>query len=380
MTLVFILIITFIIIELCIFLIIKKNASLKWIVFNKKIKFERKKFRSFIKNSYDFKLGWDYKFKSKKKKFITKKGFRKSDYSNRNLNTIAFGDSYTYCRELEYNKTWCEIISKKKNIFVANYGVGNYGLDQAFLKFSKLKTNNKNKIVIFGFVPETICRIQSSWKNYIEFGNVHGFKPCVKLENNNLKFNQNPLSKNDGFANLNKIIDKINKTDRFYKEKFLKYNFSFPYLFSFIKNLSFNFEIFTTILFSKMIKGSSLENKVFPIVMKHNIKFSHNLYNDKVSQEIMKKLFTKIRNKAKKKNLKCYFVIIPQLFDLKLSTRKKYQTFYERNKNFNVIDLTKIFLKENSLKNCYTNDKYGGHLNKFGTSIVAKEIIKIIYK
>ena len=43
-------------------------------------------------------------------------------------------------------------------------------------------------------MPETICRIQSSWKNYLEFGNLHGFKPSVYLDKN-LKFKKNFLKK-----------------------------------------------------------------------------------------------------------------------------------------------------------------------------------------
>ena len=44
-------------------------------------------------------------------------------------------------------------ISRSLNIFVSNYGVGNYGLDQAYLKFLKTKISKKTKIVMFGFVP-----------------------------------------------------------------------------------------------------------------------------------------------------------------------------------------------------------------------------------
>ena len=380
MTLIIILISTFFLIEISIFIFLKKYESLKWIVFNKKINFNKEKFEKFKKNSYDFKLGWDYKLNSIKKKFITKKGYRKSDYSQRKPNMIAFGDSYTYCREIEYNKTWCEKISKSKNIFVANFGVGNYGLDQAFLKFKKFKSHNKSKFVIFGFVPETICRVQSSWKNYIEFGNVHGFKPSLKLKKNKLEFTKNPLTKNVSFSKLPNLIKKLNKTDRFYKEKFLKYNFSFPFLVSFLKNFCFNLEMFKLIMMSKVKKQSSLENKIFPLVMKYNIKLSHKLYEDNYSQKIMKQLLENINNEAKKKKLKCYFVLIPQLFDLKLVTRLKYQNFYKKINNLNIVDLTKIFLKKSRSKKCYINDKYGGHLNEYGTHLVAKQIIKAIYK
>ncbi|MDC0859200.1 hypothetical protein OAP45_00005, partial [Candidatus Pelagibacter sp.] len=165
----------------------KKHNSIKWLILNKSIKLNLKRFINFKKNIYDEKLGWSYKY-SKKNNLITKLGYRKSNYSKRKNHVLAFGDSYTFCREVKNHQTWEEIISKKKKTFVANYGVGNYGLDQAFLKFNFTKKKKENKIVIFGFVPETICRIQSSWKNFLEFGNINGFKPFTELKNNNLKF------------------------------------------------------------------------------------------------------------------------------------------------------------------------------------------------
>ena len=50
---------------------------------------------------------------------------------------------------------------------VKNFGVGNYGLDQSYLKYLKYK-KFKNQIIIFNFVPETIARINSHWKHYRE--------------------------------------------------------------------------------------------------------------------------------------------------------------------------------------------------------------------
>ena len=79
------------------------------------------------------------------------------------------------------------MIEDKLRSNVHNYGVGNYGLDQSFLKYLKLKKKVKGKIVIFNFVPETIARINSYWKHYREFGNVMAFKPIYILQKNTLK-------------------------------------------------------------------------------------------------------------------------------------------------------------------------------------------------
>ena len=372
-------IVIYLFIEYCIHLFLKKYQFIKWLILNKKIKLNYKKFKNFKENIYNEKLGWDYKFFKKKKNFITKSGFRKSKYSQRKKNVLAFGDSYTFCRQVKDNQTWEEIISKKKRTFVANYGVGNYGLDQAFLKFELSKKSKENKIIIFGFVPETICRIQSCWKNYLEFGNINGFKPSVQLRNNSLQFRKNFLKKKINYSQLNRLIDKIKIKDRFYKDKFIKYNFSFPYVFSFFKNTFFNFEIFSKILFSNN-KNSVIEEKIFPIVMKYNIKFSHKLYKEDYSSKLLYELIVHISKISQERKMNCYFVIFPQLYDLKLETRVNYQSFFKKFKSQKIIDLTSNFLKQKNISSLYINDKYGGHLSYKGNKFVAKELIKEIYK
>lgn len=56
-----------------------------------------------------------------------------------------------------------------------NFGVGNYGVDQALLRYEKTELTNSIEHVILGFVPETICSINSSWNHYVEFGNFFSF-------------------------------------------------------------------------------------------------------------------------------------------------------------------------------------------------------------
>ena len=379
MIIIFYSIIIYLFLEVCIYFFLKKYKSIKWIILNQKIELNYKKFKNFRENIYNEKLGWDYKFFKKKKNFITKSGFRKSKYSHRKEGILAFGDSYTFCRQVKDNETWEEIISKKKKTFVANYGVGNYGLDQAFLKLNLSKKNKENKIIIFGFVPETICRIQSCWKNYLEFGNINGFKPSVRLKDNSLQFRSNFLKKKINYSQLDSLIKKIKIEDRFYKDKFKKYNFSFPYVFSFFKNIFFNFEVFIKILFSNK-KNSSIEENLFPIIMKYNIKFSHKLYNEDYSKKLMHRLIDHISKKLKRKKIKCYYVVFPQLYDLKLKTRVNYQYFFKQLKNQKIIDLTSSFLKQKNINSLYINDKYGGHLSYKGNKLVAKELIKEIYK
>ena len=54
---------------------------------------------------------------------------------------------------------------------------------------------------------------------------------------------------------------------------------------------------------------------------------------------------------------------------------KKY--IFGSKDSIHIIDLTSFLLKKN-LKTIYTNDKYGGHLSKYGNKIVSKIIFSEI--
>ena len=48
----------------------------------------------------------------------------------------TFGDSFTHCDDVKNNETWQAIMeSYDSNIEVINFGVGGFGLDQAYLRY-----------------------------------------------------------------------------------------------------------------------------------------------------------------------------------------------------------------------------------------------------
>ena len=98
-----------------------------------------------------------------------------------------------------------------------NFGVGNYGVDQALLRLKREFSKHPTKIVIMGVVPETICRIVSVWKHYYEYGNTFGFKPRFYLKNNNLNLIENPIDEKNKFEKYQNYLDEIKRYDFFYE-------------------------------------------------------------------------------------------------------------------------------------------------------------------
>ena len=241
MKVIFILFFLLIIFEILIFNLVSKfKKKFKWII-NKKDEypeFNNKNLLNFYKNSFDKLLGWDrkkntsgFENSNRKTKFtISDKNFRGGKKFKNNKISV-FGDSFAFCRYVNDNETWEHYLEKKLKKSVFNFGVGNYGLDQSFIKYIKYKKKINSKIIIFNVVPETIARINSYWKHYREFGNIHAFKPIIKIKNNKITILKIKLKKN---FEEKKLHDLIKKEDIFYKEKFKKIFLDFHILYNFL--------------------------------------------------------------------------------------------------------------------------------------------------
>ena len=355
-------------------------------------KFDKKKFNNFLTESFDYKLGWKQKLNSSG--FLELKNTKNKADNHRNLTKkykkkliASFGDSYVYSNHMSDENTWAEQISKKNNFNVLNYGVGNYGLDQAILKYENINLSKETKIVIMGFVPETITRIQSSWKHYTEFGNINGFKPKFELSGNNLILRHNPISSKIKIHQIKKVINRLKKSERFYKERFLKYKFKFPYFIKFLKNFKFNCKIFFYLIVSDLTKilnknqfHSKIQNAIFYCIIERNVKEAHYLYRENYSKKLLSKLLNKFKKISYKKKHIPLIIIFPQPQDINLKSSIYYKNFFKNfSREIAVLDLSNYFSKKN-YKKYFLNDRYGGHLNKKGNFLVSKIITKQLKK
>lgn len=358
--------------------------------------FDRVAFNKFILNSFDKELGWVKKPCTNGRehgKFgnihfnIDNEGSRENSIQSK-TSIVTFGDSYTFCRHVEDKHTWQVYLSKKLNDKVLNFGIGNYGADQALLYYQRQAVPKSTKVVILGFVPETICRIHSYWKHYLEFGNIFAFKPRFTLENGQLKFHANLLNGVDDFHNLDKIIESVKKNDDFYEKKFRRLQFRFPYLLRYFLNFKRN-SILLYFLIKKNffsflnIFNKEIDNQLFSKIMMENIKHSHEMYKDEKACNLLEAILKKFCDLAYERGHKPLIVVMPQLMDLKTIKKTSitpYQLFFSKiNKKVPVIDMTP-YLKKLNLNKMYTEDVYGGHFSKFGNKLVAEKIFEYLGK
>ena len=377
----------YVFIEIALIIFIKySHSKIPWIITDKDEfpEFKKNKLKLFFKNTYDSRLGWNWKPNTKYNEkifgkintiFYGKIGERKSSKKVNNktkYHFASFGDSFVFCRYVKNSQTWQENLAKLSHRSGLNLGVGNYGLDQIYLKYTNTKLPKNIKTVFIGFVPETLSRCLCSWKHYHEFKNIYAFKPKFINSGKSLKLIPNPIKNENSFENIKEIIQKLKKKEFFYNEKFNKSKFYFPYLFSILKNPKYNLKL----IFYSILKILNINNnKIYKLVIKKNCIKNDFYFSSKKNNQLLKKLMLKIEKKSKERKHKIVFLIFPQKYDLSLKKKNYIRFFNENKKKFNVLDFSNIFYKE-KINQIYLPDQYGGHLSAYGNKLVAKTILK----
>lgn len=383
-----------VIVEVGLFLIVRlQRRSFQWLITQKDESpiFDSWALQKFIDYSFDPHLGWVRRPNSSgiengQKGPIT---FR-IDAAGSRANTVgksppviaAFGDSYAFCRQVEDDETWEAQLSQQEGFGVLNFGVGNYGVDQALLRYESLTLPDTVRIVVMGFVPETICRIQSYWKHYLEFGNTFAFKPRFILDpKGRLILLQNLMRSAEDFASFEEKLPEIREADGFYERKFRSHQFRFPYTFSLMRNpLKQSMLIFAVAVRGVWrtlgISNNAIENLPFSLVMKNNLRDAYQLYGDSKSTNLLSAILLRFKEEAQRRGHIPLVVVMPQLLDLKLNQNKTapyHNYFSELAKKLPVLDLTVEFFNV-GIEKLYVNDQYGGHLSVAGNRLVAEEI------
>lgn len=120
---------------------------------------------------YDAALGWTYRPNSARQEgtfTINNAGFRsRRDFSKippaDTLRIALFGDSFTAGDDVSDEEAWGYLLERKLKeagirTEVLNFGVGAYGMDQAYLRWREQGKRFESDIVIFGLQPENLKR------------------------------------------------------------------------------------------------------------------------------------------------------------------------------------------------------------------------------
>ncbi len=114
----------------------------------------------------------------------------------------AFGDSYVYCGEVGVDDAWPTQIENGWAAEVLNYGVGAYGLDQAFIRYQEEGRRLAPDTVILGFTRMIAPRMVGRYRRFQDPRDGPWFKPRFFLENGALRLLPPPVASREGVAQL----------------------------------------------------------------------------------------------------------------------------------------------------------------------------------
>jgi len=346
----------------------------------------------FNQHGYDSELGWIRKPETsdvelgkdgKTKWHIDKIGCRLNPgFENITSHISCYGDSFTFCRQVNDDQTWEHYLSKLFSNNVKNFGVGNYGFDQALLRLKREYDKNQTKIVIMGIVPDTVSRIMSVWKHYYEYGNTFAFKPKFIIKNEELILLNNPINEFKKYSQYHKFLEHIQQHDYFYFKKFKRELIQFPYSISIFKNSKKNFYIIFWIItksilskFNKLPK--KYEWKPMDLIMKINLESRIDLYSEKEPTTIFKKIIQEYIVFSQEKKFTPILIFLPQKDDL-IFIKNNYHfyssflNYLKTQNNLFFIDFVSFLINEPDLDLLYSDDnEYGGHMSALGNEKIA---------
>lgn len=137
------------------------------------------------------------------------------------LRVAAFGDSFVYGNEVSDGDAWTTLLEACGNdLEILNYGVGGYGLDQAYLRFVREGMTLRPSVVLIGFTPDDLRRIVNVYRRFISTLELPLAKPRFLLgPRQSLTLVPNPLAGPDAYRRLLEhplTVRELGKLDAWY--------------------------------------------------------------------------------------------------------------------------------------------------------------------
>jgi len=285
------------------------------------------------------------------------------------LRVAAFGDSFTYGSDVELGENWTKRISAlDPKIEILNYGIGAYGLDQAYLRYLKLGTAYHPRVVLIGYMTENLARDVNVYRGFYSraYADWPFTKPRFRIENGKLVLIPNPLRSIADYRRLRndeeEMLTEIGRNDYHYVGTYKAGPLDFS----------------PTVKLVKMVASRIRKKRQNPIFT------SDGRYNEQSeAYELTLRIFDAFYRKVIDDGALPIIVVLPDLNDLHRSKdgeSRRYAALltYFKSKGYRYIDVMDAL--EPSLQRYTINDLtvQWGHYSKLGNEIVARHILQTL--
>jgi len=135
----------------------------------------------------------------------------------------TFGDSFTHCDEVRDDETWQHFLQQSDSALeVLNFGVGGYGLDQAYLRYLSERDKFNSDVVFIGYMTDDIFRHENIFRPFVtaQTGLPLG-KPHFILRDDSLIHVENPFPDSASYKlllrNPQKMLATAGEYDHYYQ-------------------------------------------------------------------------------------------------------------------------------------------------------------------
>jgi hypothetical protein len=158
------------------------------------------------------------------------------------IRITTFGDSFTYGSDVLLHESWGkQLVALNPSLQVLNYGVPAYGMDQAYLRYLRVKDRDNPHIVFIGYMTENLARHVNVFRPFYSrsYGRVIFTKPRFRLLNGKLNLFKNPIDSKKEFSrflnNDSQVLTELGDNDYHYQTGYIKGWFDFLPSVRFIK-------------------------------------------------------------------------------------------------------------------------------------------------
>ena len=284
-------------------------------------------------------------------------GSRSDGLPSKQLLINTYGDSFTWCDEVDNDQTWQYFLESSLGYEVKNFGVGAYGTDQALLKLEgHLARGVSAPITVLGILDENINRVVTSFRPFYENTSVKlGFKPSFRFSpNGQVQLTLNPYDSEElSLDELRGIAHRI-AGDDFWVLQSRKIDIHFPYTFQLARTAS-------------VIARRRVQDWL-------NEPGTMNLWETAEGNAVMHYIVDRFVEVTAKSHSLSVVLFIPTGEALRSTDEPKYTAFAReiraRHPELHVVDLMAYeFDRER-----FNVRPYGGHASAYGNQVIARAL------